>query len=79
MLTDLFYGRRFDARVRDLEDERVVDLEEHFDPRDFFVERDASFGADDADCALGYPGEGFGKETRNSIEILDSISELVMN
>ena len=56
-----------------------MDLEERLDPREVFVDLDTAFGADDADRALGYPGESFGKEIRNSIEILDTVSELVAN
>lgn len=52
---------RLDAVVRDLEDKRVVDLEEWLEPRELLVERNSSFGTDDPNGALRYPGECFGK------------------
>ncbi len=43
MVMDQLYVFRIDAVVRDLEDERVVDLEERLEPREVLMERDASF------------------------------------
>jgi len=61
----------------ELEDHRVVDLEEFFNPGSFVMERDGTFEAANSNGGLLNPSHSFGEYTFNSIEECNAVAKFV--